>query len=509
MLNYLWDYLFKEEQDFLQPEKVLKSLVRERSLRAPRKSAFLDFFKKRFSWYEVYEEVKKVVTRLLKECSVEGEEMDLSPIMDYVHPRLLGCFSFRTATEHEKFVSEYTTKSKKQVTLVIGENVHVGVLDKAVRSGWDCCKGRKRRYSSEWVYQIDLRRWFTEVFIISEVLRYYEETLKSLSLEERLENVVFKKAWDREINREIRVRAEDVDYKVYLDSVGREYTETSNSTYVIDVYSYLEGNPIQLNPSYNKMPREIFVDILEEYLIDKRRDEYNREVASDYAQSFMDLKNVPQKYTDAAKESAFAEYFGNVEFDPDVDIEKMDTLGKEFKALMSLFDADFSKCQIRFRKLGHHKAIGLYYPVFGCLCVDIRAPRSYIHEMFHLLDFENGELSSKSAFYPIREKYEERLRENLIKLPEESQVRKVLNGKTKYNLDYYLTPTEIFARCGEVFCYKHLGIRNSLIGEESEYTKIQYNLGEELEKSVIEYFTVALKDFLKEEEGGVKVENRA
>ena len=37
--------------------------------------------------------------------------------------------------------------------------------------------------------------------------------------------------------------------------------------------------------------------------------------------------------------------------------------------------------------------------------------------------------------------------------------------KGKYDLDYYLTPTEIFARCGEMYLVRVHDVRNSIVTE--------------------------------------------
>ena len=59
---------------------------------------------------------------------------------------------------------------------------------------------------------------------------------------------------------------------------------------------------------------------------------------------------------------------------------------------------------IRFRKLGNHKAIGLYYPLIQCLCVDLRNTTSFIHELGHLIDHcmdDGGQLSEQPAFFNV------------------------------------------------------------------------------------------------------------
>jgi len=195
------------------------------------------------------------------------------------------------------------------------------------------------------------------------------------------------------------------------------------------------------------------------YAAEKRQRQLMRELSGDYAKSYQTKKNIPQKTVRAMKDSEFNKYFSYVEFDEEVDLGLVKELFKEFKAVMTTFlnGVSCSGNAIRFRKLGNHKASGLYYPQVKCLCVDMRIPSSFIHELGHLIDYCRGELSLKSSFDEVRRLYENRLREAA-----KEEGNEVLNGKTKYNLDYYLTPTEIFARCFETYLCLIKGVDNSI-----------------------------------------------
>lgn len=190
---------------------------------------------------------------------------------------------------------------------------------------------------------------------------------------------------------------------------------------------------------------------------------YYKELNSSYAKSFMLKKNIPQKVLDAMETSGFNTYFGFVEYDEETDIKRVCEVEKEFEALWKtyLMKIDSTKNIIRFRKLGQHKAIGLYYPAYGCLCVDLRHTNSLVHEYGHLIDFTHGSLSIKSDFYHIRSAYKGLLESAIGK---NGNLKGSLKGK--YNLAYFLTPTEIFARCFELYIAKVLGVKNSLVPEE-------------------------------------------
>lgn len=185
-----------------------------------------------------------------------------------------------------------------------------------------------------------------------------------------------------------------------------------------------------------------------------------KESASEYAKSYMNKSGLPQKTLQAMRSSLLNDYFGFVEYDEDVDLEKAAEVEKMFLAVKETYLGKFdaSKNAIRFRKLGNHNAAGLYYPGVKCLCVDYRHPYSFVHEFGHLIDYECGSLSLEGGFYRVKRLYQEWV----------SKYESTFNKKSKYNLQYFLKPTEIFARSFEVYCKVVLGIENDLIPDKFE-----------------------------------------
>ena len=222
--------------------------------------------------------------------------------------------------------------------------------------------------------------------------------------------------------------------------------------------------------------------------------------ASDYALSYMDKANIPQKTLKAMEKSLLNQYFGFVEYDEDVDLDKVQIIEKEFQAVKDRFFSkiDGSKNAIRFRKLGHHKASGLYYPAMKCLCVDYRSPESFLHEYGHLIDHECNDLSLKGAFWKIRQLYEAYLHKQVEK---NAEAKKKLSGKGKYNLGYFLKPTEIFARSFELFCVFGLDIHNDLLPEEFDEAVYPVK-DEEYLNAVTAYFLEYLQIAKPEKTGG-------
>lgn len=215
---------------------------------------------------------------------------------------------------------------------------------------------------------------------------------------------------------------------------------------------------------YNDFIVDFFIELFDVYEQDKKEESWTRKMASDYAASYQTKKNISGKMLRAMKTSSFNEWFGYVEFDNECDIEKIHEIEREFDVLARFLKLkEHQEVSLRFRKLGNHHALGLYYPALKCLCVDVRSPSSMAHECFHMLDYENGHVSKGAGFHKIVKLYEKLFME---KVEADSALKTQMNGKTKYNKEYYLNPTEIFARCGELYLTRVLKVDNSLVKPE-------------------------------------------
>lgn len=229
----------------------------------------------------------------------------------------------------------------------------------------------------------------------------------------------------------------------------------------------------------------LFLEMMEEYRKDKSRKVFLKEL-SDRDKVWQTKKNIPDKIVKAMQKSGFNNFFGYVEFDEETDLHSMAEIEKEWNAIASLFHwKKREEVSVRFRKLGNHHATGLYFPALKCLCVDIRSPSSMIHEYFHMLDFEENDLSRGQSFYTCEILYAETLKEYMSGLPETDPQRMQWEGKTKYNRSYYLEPTEIFARCGEMYMTSILKIDNSLCRPQKGFA---YPENPELLSEIERYF---------------------
>ena len=237
---------------------------------------------------------------------------------------------------------------------------------------------------------------------------------------------------------------------------------------------------------------EVVKELTDVYQTQKQAAEYDERLRKDYAAVWETKKNIPQKVLRAMAESSFNDTFGYVEIDESCDLDKIEELEKEWKAIVGTLGlGEFKDTALRFRKLGNHKAAGLYFPFLHCLCVDVRYPSSMVHEAFHMMDYHRGKLSERYSFYGIRRRYEECLRTSIEQLPKEDSFRTRMEGKTKYNLAYYLTPTEIFARCGEMYMVRILNVDNSLVKPEKG---LEYPEDEQLDSMIAAYFNAMFSE---------------
>lgn len=141
------------------------------------------------------------------------------------------------------------------------------------------------------------------------------------------------------------------------------------------------------------------------------------------------------------------------------------------------------KPELKFRKLGKHKATGVYVPLLDIIAVDVRDTTSFIHEYGHHIDFTffkgTEALSRKKEFKSILQNYKIKFRELIS------------NGVgiecSQKKLDYFITPTEVFARAFELwFSHRYREFETSLckkVFSTPDYTAFDDILGD-----VIEYF---------------------
>ena len=213
----------------------------------------------------------------------------------------------------------------------------------------------------------------------------------------------------------------------------------------------------------------------------------------------------------------------------EVDTQKYE--GKEFDYnLFRKVEEDFEEIcnklphasaqpELKFRKLGKHKATGLYAPFLNILAVDVRNTESFIHEYGHYLDYKHGDKASESYslednfehiiiaysnnFKIISKKLEDVLLTRLIKASKESasgisvasleekrlsaELELLKNSNKMF--DYFTTPTEIFARGFELWVFETITSNSSLLKSKEEYSnRIEYVSFNGLKESLFSFF---------------------
>lgn len=211
----------------------------------------------------------------------------------------------------------------------------------------------------------------------------------------------------------------------------------------------------------------------------------------------------------------------------EVDTQKYE--GKEFDYnLFRKVEEDFEEIcnklphasaqpELKFRKLGKHKATGLYAPFLNILAVDVRNTESFIHEYGHYLDYKHGDkenyslrddfehiITSYSNNFKITyQKKEDELLTRLMKASKEtasgtsivSLEEKRLSAelellkKSNKMFDYFTTPTEIFARGFELWVFETITSNSSLLASRETYSsRIEYVSFNGIKESLFSFF---------------------
>lgn len=172
------------------------------------------------------------------------------------------------------------------------------------------------------------------------------------------------------------------------------------------------------------------------------------------------------------------------------DYKGFKTVEKDWEAICNLLPHTFEP-ELKFRKLGKHKALGLYYPLLDIVAVDVRNTDSFIHEYGHHIDYtysnSNSALSRQEDFkdilYGYKKEYEQLLRGD-----------GVLSYYVKKK-NYFITPTEVFARGFEIWASKRIGDKpNSLYKTPEKLTTLEYQPYMHMLDRVLDYFDKLLEE---------------
>ncbi|MBB1063200.1 hypothetical protein [Limosilactobacillus fastidiosus] len=242
-----------------------------------------------------------------------------------------------------------------------------------------------------------------------------------------------------------------------------------------------------------------------------RQQRYEHELGKEvHAKSWEPKKNINKETQQIMDKTVLHQYFNKIELDNDVDLALFKKFEDEAMRLMAKMPGNKEQPVLRLRKLGNHKAAGMYVPMLNTIIVDFRKPSeiyadrqenkkeeasfsSFIHEYGHYLDHQLGSrknlsldsqkpqnfveaptLSLQPAFANILKQYTEKLKKD---------------GVTGKKLEYFSTPSEAFARAFEVYTYEQCGLRGNLNQNQDDYKTVQFTAFDpELRKQLTEYF---------------------
>lgn len=367
------------------------------------------------------------------------------------------------------------------------------------------CKWRLR-YSSKYYALCDVVKQYGEEYLYHELRKRVLNEIEGLTDEQMSDNVIVNFLYEKIEQLFNSCKNESGVIKFHKEVLEmpyvREFVEkhdlpvcASNSGRLVTTYNivplwFISRAPFDVELTYcsREFILQLFEKLYDAYIGDRSSNEFIKSLASEYAKVYQTKKAIPDKVIKAMENSGFNEFFGYVEFDEECDLNSIAEIEKEFRALQEVIFHQKERLEdvsLRFRKLGHHRASGLYFPMLKCLCVDVRNPHSMAHEYGHMLDYENGCVSKGVKFSNVRRIYSELIDDFHYKLPKEDALRKRLEGNTKYNKAYYLEPTEIYARCLEMYLFRYMEIDNSLVKPTVDFA---YPEDESLIAAIAAYF---------------------
>lgn len=217
---------------------------------------------------------------------------------------------------------------------------------------------------------------------------------------------------------------------------------------------------------------------------------------SEHARSFENKKNVPVRIQKLMQESELNERFGYVEYDEMCDTSKIQVVNAQLLTFVNQYfpQLDLKSISIRFRRLGHRKAYGIYFIFYRCIAIELSHPSNFMHEFGHMLDCAQGELSNclnSRDFEKVYKMYVD-LFDKKLEESGEAVIEYYKKGGKKSKYNYYTAEKEVFARSFEVYISDVLHLSNTIIKSQEEFEKnpLVYHMeDEEYMQLVRDYFS--------------------
>lgn len=169
-------------------------------------------------------------------------------------------------------------------------------------------------------------------------------------------------------------------------------------------------------------------------------------------------------------------FTGGIEYDGRIDPGRLAVFIEDFQRFVRRLGISplwGRSVELKFRRLGRHRADGLYYPDCRVLVMDLRSARSFAHELGHLVDFHAHPgpvpgsrapaASSRSEFLPFHDLMISRM------LQEGQGDPRLSRGRGRCSWSYFTSRQECFARAFEQWAAERLGEPSSLLGAPERY----------------------------------------
>ena len=169
-------------------------------------------------------------------------------------------------------------------------------------------------------------------------------------------------------------------------------------------------------------------------------------------------------------------FTGGLELDAKVDVENLERFVADFELFLLRLGVakEWGRAvELKLRRLGRHRADGLYYPDHRVLVLDTSSWSSFAHEFGHLVDYRtsSSEGSGRPSGTPSHEDGFTRFHELLLsRMREEGRGDPRLAGhRGRLSWEYSASRQECFARAFEQYVSETLPQPSSLVGRPAKY----------------------------------------
>ncbi len=318
------------------------------------------------------------------------------------------------------------------------------------------------------------------------------------------------------------LRENGADIPLYVTYGKDDYTELLQESDIGSCVHKRYNNAFLLKEDYSSEKRSYWVDPTSDIQLTviihmfvahimstkTRLQEHIDAQKKSYAKAFETKKHINLSHQVVMQNNKFLNYYGYVELDNNVDLNKFAKLEDSLEELAKVIPIPRCKHHsFRIKKLGKHRAAGVYFPSKQSTIHDIQRSDSFTHELFHQIDYQLGENGLLSRYSDTKHCIELILRYsnavmNAIKsAPADHPLLKEWYSTGKFNQAYYFMPTEIFARCGEIYVMNKLS--DSLLVRSKEDPSIVHPQDKDLVDYINHFFDNLFREKFTEKQPAI------